>query len=148
MAISFNKREKEKLKQQKRLEKQRRKEERKAEGSASFEDMIAYVDENGNITSTPPDMSKRQEIDVEDIAVSTPVKEEVEEEVMQGRVEHFNSDKGYGFIKDLGSTEKYFFHISNAPASIKQGNRVTFELGRGQKGMNAVNIVLVDKGNR
>lgn len=109
MAISFNKREKEKLKQQKRLEKQRRKEERKAEGSASFEDMIAYVDENGNITSTPPDMSKRQEIDVEDIAVSTPVKEEVEEEVMQGRVEHFNSDKGYGFIKDLGSTEKYFF---------------------------------------
>ena len=75
MAISFNKREKEKLKQQKRLEKQRRKEERKAEGSASFEDMIAYVDENGNITSTPPDMSKRQEIDVEDIAVSTPVKE-------------------------------------------------------------------------
>lgn len=55
MAISYNKREQEKKRQSKRLEKQRRKEDRKANaGSGSLEDMIAYVDENGVITDTPP----------------------------------------------------------------------------------------------
>lgn len=58
----------------------------------------------------------------------------------RGRVEHFNTDKGYGFIKDLDSTEKYFFHISNAPADIAEGALVTFETERDQRGLNAVNI--------
>jgi hypothetical protein len=49
-SISSNKRELEKKKQSKRLEKQKRKEERKANGTSSFEDMIAYVDENGMLT--------------------------------------------------------------------------------------------------
>jgi cold shock CspA family protein len=141
MAISFNKRELEKKKEQKRKEKQQRKEERKEGGSKSFDDMIAYVDENGVITDTPPDPNKRQEVDLNNISVSTPKKEEVEEE-LKGHVEHFNSDKGYGFIKSLSGTDKYFFHISNAPANIAEGNVVTFELERGEKGMNAVNIVL------
>ncbi len=142
MAISFNKRELEKKKEQKRKEKQQRKEERKADGSKSFEDMIAYVDENGVITDTPPDPNKKQEVDLDNIAVSTPKEEEVEEEALKGRVEHFNLDKGYGFIKNLSGFEKYFFHVSNAPANIAEGNMVTFELERGEKGMNAVKIVL------
>ncbi|NLI64032.1 MAG: cold shock domain-containing protein, partial [Bacteroidales bacterium] len=49
---SFNKREVEKSKQQKRKLKQQRREERKKKEADSFEDMIAYVDENGMITST------------------------------------------------------------------------------------------------
>lgn len=138
---SFNKREIEKQKQSKRLEKQKRKEERKASGgSGSFEDMIAYVDENGMITDTPPDISKKQEIDIEDILISIPKKEEEEETALKGRVEFFNPDKGFGFIKPINSGDKYFFHISNAPASIDEGNIVTFELERGQRGMNAVRI--------
>lgn len=148
MAISFNKREQEKKKEQKRKEKQKRKEERNANGSSrSFEEMIAYVDENGVITNTPPDTTKKQEIDIESIMVSTPKKEETEETVLKGRVEYFNSEKNYGFIKDADSTEKYFFHISNAPASIAEGNKVTFELERGQKGMNAVRITLANQNN-
>jgi len=144
MANSFGKRELEKRKQSKKQEKLKRKEERKTNaGGKSFEDMIAYVDENGMITSTPPDPDKKQEIDLETIAVSTPKREDVEEEPMKGRVEHFNADKGYGFIKDLSSTEKYFFHISNAPENIAEGNMVTFELERGKKGINAVNIVVI-----
>ena len=56
MAISFNKRELQKKKAQKKEEKLKRKEERKASGgNGSFEDMIAYVDENGVIIDTPPD---------------------------------------------------------------------------------------------
>ncbi len=47
---SFNKRDLEKKKELKKQEKLKRKEERKANaGSGSFEDMIAYVDENGVI---------------------------------------------------------------------------------------------------
>lgn len=139
---SFNKREIEKNKQQKRKEKQQRKEDKKNNPTNSFEDMIAYVDENGVITSTPPDLTNTQKIDVEDIVISIPKREDIEDPILKGRVEHFNSDKGYGFIKHTGSTEKYFFHISSAPASIAEGNMVTFELERGQKGMNAVRIAL------
>ena len=146
MAISFNKKELEKKKQKKRLEKQKRKEERKASGgSASFEDMIAYVDENGMITDTPPDANNKTEIDVESIVVSPPKKEDTEDPILKGRVEFFNADKGYGFIKNIGSMDKFFFHISNAPLSITEGNLVTFELERGQRGMNAVRIALADK---
>ena len=55
---SLNKRQIEKNKRAKRKEKQQRKEERKNAPKSSFEDMIAYVDKNGMITSTPPDLSK------------------------------------------------------------------------------------------
>lgn len=144
MAISYNKRELEKKKAQKKQEKLKRKEERKASGGSSLDDMIAYVDENGVITDTPPDPTKKQKIDIEDIEISTPKKEDVEETPLEGRVEHFNADKGYGFIKSIGSMDKYFFHISNAPESIKEGNKVAYELERGQKGMNAVKITIID----
>lgn len=142
MANSFNKRELEKKKDQKRKEKQQRKEERKAAGTQSMDDMIAYVDENGMITTTPPDPDKKQKVDLDTIMVSTPKKEEEDETEMKGRVEFFNRDKGFGFIKDISSTYKYFFHISNAPENIAEGNVVSFELERGDKGMNAVRIVL------
>ena len=143
MANSFNKKELEKRKEQKRKEKLQRKEQRKVGGSKSFDDMIAYVDENGVITNTPPDPNKKKKVDLDNIAVSTPKKKEVEELVLNGRVEHFNPDKGYGFIKNLSGTDKYFFHVSNAPANIAEGNMVTFELERGEKGMNAVKITLI-----
>lgn len=143
MAISFNKRELQKKKIEKRQEKQKRKEERKASaGSGSFEDMIAYVDENGVIVDTPPDPMNKTKFEIDDITISTPKKEDVEEVIQKGRVEYFNADKGYGFIKHATSMYKYFFHISSAPASIKEGNKVTFELERGQKGMNAIKITL------
>ena len=142
MADSFSKKELEKKKEQKRKEKQQRKEERKAGGIRSFDDMIAYVDENGVITSTPPDPDKKMKVDLEDIVVSTPKREDVEETVLNGRVEHFNASKGYGFIKNLSGVEKYFFHISNAPENIAEGNSVIFELERGERGMNAVKIAL------
>lgn len=140
---SFNKRELEKKKDQKRKEKLLRKEERKAAGTSSFDEMIAYVDENGVITDTPPDPDKKKkEVELDNIIIATPKKEDVEEVPLQGRVEHFNPDKGYGFIKSLADTNKYFFHISNAPANIAEGNMVTYELERGDRGMNAVRIVL------
>src|SRR6188768_3121374 len=100
-----NKKDMEKKKLQKKKEKEQRKEERKAaaKDGKSFEDMLAYVDENGNITSTPPDPTKKKVINEEDIVIGVPKKgpgEEVEV-VRKGKVTFFNTSKGYGFIKDL-----------------------------------------------
>ena len=69
--VTTGKRDIEKKKQQKREEKQKRKQERANAGTRSFDDMIAYVDENGMLHSTPPEKSK-VEVDLENIAVSTP----------------------------------------------------------------------------
>ncbi len=147
-SISSNKRELEKKKQSKRLEKQKRKEERKATGGSGLDDMIAYVDENGRITDTPPDLTAREEIDVELIAVSTPKQEEgpAEDPVHNGQVEFFNSSKGFGFIREIGGrAERYFFHISSAPAGISEGDKVTFELERGTRGINAVQVRFAER---
>lgn len=137
---SFNKREVEKRKQEKRKEKQQRKDERKNNPTNSFEDMIAYVDENGVITDTPPE-TKRESIDLEDIEISIPKKTESDEtNELTGRIEFFDDSKGFGFIKDRGSVNKYFFHRSNAEEGIKEGHTVSFKLERGTRGMNAVEV--------
>lgn len=81
MAISFNKKELEKKKVQKRKEKQQRKNERKAVGSKSFDDMIAYVDENGVITDTPPETDKKPAVELDQILISTPKKDNKEESI-------------------------------------------------------------------
>jgi S-adenosylmethionine hydrolase len=54
---TFAKREKEKKRQQQKKEKQQKMEERKANASKgkSLNDMMAYVDEFGNLTSAPPE---------------------------------------------------------------------------------------------
>jgi len=77
---------------------------------------------------------------VQDIEVSIPKKQEQEDVVLKGRVEHFKKDRGYGFIKDIISTEKYFFHITDAFPDITEGAMVSFELVKGNRGLNAVKI--------
>ena len=70
-SVTYNKRENEKKKQARRAEKQKKKEDRKLLGKAnSFDDMIAYVDENGMITSVPPELRQKEEINQEDILIS------------------------------------------------------------------------------
>ena len=142
--ITTGKRDREKSKEQKRKEKQQRKEERKSSGISSFEDMIAYADQFGVLHSTPQD-SPKEEVDVSTIDVSVPKQEIVEIAPRTGWIEHFNVSKGYGFVKDAVSGEKYFFHISSVPETIAEGDRVTFEVERGARGMNAVQISIVSK---
>ena len=138
-SVTVDKRENEKKRLARRAEKQKRKEEKKLSPKAnSLDDMIAYVDENGMITSTPPTENiKKEEIKQEEIVISTPKKEKEVPTVMKGRVEFFNTSKGFGFIKDLSGTEKYFFHVNNVMADISENDIVTFDLERGIKGMNA-----------
>ena len=137
---TFSKREKEKKRLQKREEKQKKKEERKSNAGGGFESMIAYVDENGMIVDTPPDPSKREEIDPDTIELGVPSREDVPEEPRIGRVDFFDTSKGFGFINEQGSMERYFVHVSGLLEEVKEGDRVTYELERGPKGMNAVRV--------
>ncbi|WP_418305911.1 cold-shock protein [Phocaeicola sp.] len=142
-SMTVGKRENEKKRLAKREEKQKKKDSKKLSSKSSFDDMIAYVDEYGMITSTPPEENiKKQEINVEEIMISTPRKEDEEPVILRGRIEFFNEARGFGFIKDLAGIEKYFFHVNNVVTDVREGNIVTFDLERGAKGMNAVNICL------
>ena len=140
-SVTADKRENEKKRLAKRAEKLMKKEEKKLSGNESFDDLIAYVEEIGMFNSPPPEENiKKEEIKLEEILISTPKKEEEEPTIQRGRVEFFNVSKGFGFIKDLSGVEKYFFHINNVLTDIAENNIVTFDLERGPKGMNAVNV--------
>lgn len=143
---SFNKKEVRSKKEKKRKEKEKKRQARKeAENKTSPDDMIAYVDEHGNITSTPPDPSSKEEINAEDIQIGVPNRESGEDydPVRKGVVSFFNDSKGYGFIKDSESKDSIFVHINNVVDEIKEGNLVSFEVERGHKGLTAVKVTLV-----
>ena len=59
---------------------------------------------------------------------------------IEGKVEFFNDSKGYGFIMELESQEKFFVHVNGLLEEIKENDKVSFELERGMKGMNAVRV--------
>lgn len=143
MAESFNKKEKEKKRQQKKKEKEERKAERKANAKTgqSLEDMMAYVDENGNISATPPDPTKKKVIKEADIVLGSRNIDNGEvDPVRKGRVTFFNDSKGYGFIKDISTGESIFVHINAVSFPIKENDTVTFETEQGFKGLTAVRV--------
>lgn len=142
---TYNKKEKEKKKEQKRKEKESKKEERKASGKKSFEDMIMYVDEFGQFSSTPPDPSKRRELNLEDIQLGARVEiaPEPGDAFKKGKVTFYNTDKGYGFIKDEKTQDSIFFHVNGLVTPVKENDKVTFETEMGQKGMVAIKVTVV-----
>lgn len=141
---SFNKKEVRNKKEKKRKEKEKKRQARKQDNEKgnSLDDMIAYVDENGNITDTPPDPDKKAEVKLEDIEIGIPKAEDLEDmdPVRKGTITFFNDSKGYGFIRDSETKESIFVHINNAEEEIRQGNQVNFEVEMGQKGPVAVNV--------
>jgi len=60
----------------------------------------------------------------------------------KGTVKFFNDSKGFGFIKDSDSTNEYYVHSDGLKEAIKENDEVTFELEKGKKGLNAVNVKL------
>ncbi len=143
---SFNKKDVRNKKEKKRKEKEKKRLARKEnEKKGSLDDMIAYVDENGNITSEPPDPSKKKDIKLEDIEIGVPNRDSGEEydPVRKGTVTFFNDAKGYGFIRDLETKESVFVHANNLLDDIVEGNMVSFEVEKGPKGLSALRVSLV-----
>jgi cold shock CspA family protein len=139
---SFNKKEVRNKKEKKRKEKEKKRLERKdKDTSGSLDDMIAYVDEFGRITSTPPDLTQKEVINAEDIEVSTPKQDNIPyDPIRKGIVSFFNDSKGYGFIKDTETQESVFVHVNNILEDIKEGNLVSFEVEMGPKGPSAIKV--------
>ena len=146
---TFNKSEKEKKRLKKREDKRKKMEARKLEKEAGGGDGIqfAYVDYNGNLTDTPPDPSLKVKVDAESIEVSIPKRDDSDIEevdpIRKGKVSFFDNSKGFGFIIDAENSEKYFCHVSGLVDEIAENDKVSFELERGMKGMNAVKVTLI-----
>jgi len=136
-----NKREKEKQRQKEKKEKREKMEERKAsQGKGkSLDEMMAYIDENGNITSVPPDPEKKKVFNLEDIEIGVPRQKEVDDPVKEGKIDYFDGSKGFGFIIQ-NNGEKIFFHINQTTYPVREGDVVNFTVERGPKGWNAVGV--------
>ncbi|MBL4746613.1 MAG: cold shock domain-containing protein [Flavobacteriaceae bacterium] len=144
---TFNKAEKEKKRKKKREEKLKKKEARKMDvrenGTAGIQ--FAYVDHLGNLTDTPPDPALKVAVDLESIEIAIPKKEDLPEvdPIRKGKVSFFDTSKGFGFIIDAEDSEKYFCHVSGLIDQIAENDKVSFELEKGMKGLNAVRVTKV-----
>jgi cold shock CspA family protein len=143
---TFSKKEREKKKSIKQRDKKEKAEDRKnnSDKGKTLDEMMAYIDENGNITSTPPDPTRRKKIvSADDIQISVPKQEDIIVDIIRnGTVTHFNDSKGYGFIRDHVTQESVFVHINSLVDAVKEGDKVTFETEQGPKGLNAVKVKL------
>jgi len=141
---TFGKKEKEKKRAKQRQDKAEKMEERKANAKKgkSLDEMMAYIDEDGNISSTPPDPRKKKVFNPEDMQIGVPKQQDLTEEelIRKGVVTFFNEDKGFGFINDLQTQERVFVHINQLTERIKESDKVTFEVEMGPKGPSAVNV--------
>jgi len=148
MSETWNKKEREKKKRKERQDKAEKMQERKekAKEGKGNDDMIAYVDDYGNLSATPPDPRKKVNIKLEDIEIGVPkyVAPTEAELTRKGKITFFNQDKGFGFIKDLVNQQSIFVHANNLADAVKENDMVSFEVEQGHRGPMAVNVKIVD----
>jgi len=126
----------------KRKEKETRRLEKKEQGkNGNFNDMIAWVDENGMLSSTPPDLTQRKEIKAEHIEIAVPKAEfRINTKKRTGRLKSYDESKGFGFIIDSQFNDSLFVHLNDCLEPLQVGRRVEFEIERGVKGQKAVRV--------
>ena len=62
----------------------------------------------------------------------------------EGTVKFFNNSRGFGFIKPTDSSEDIFVHESGCIDKIRENDKVKFDVERGKKGLNAINVEVID----
>jgi len=64
--------------------------------------------------------------------------------MQEGTVKFFNETKGFGFISPSNGGPDIFVHSTGlASRTIRENDKVTFEVQKGEKGLNAVNVKLI-----
>jgi cold shock CspA family protein len=102
------------------------------------------VDENGNLSATPPDPLKKRVIREEDMVIGVARQEARQAEAARtGIVAFFNDSKGYGFIKDSETGDSVFVHLNGLLDKIKDNNKVSFEVEMSPKGPSAIKVKLI-----
>ncbi len=136
---AFNKQQREKKKLQKKKAKQQKKEERRANSpGGDLDNMMAYLDENGNIIDTPPDQQPTK-------PNRTPGKE-IEEKApdldseRRGKVVYFSSDKGTGTILQDHSNERFKVFDDGLKVRVQEGDTVRFNLKEEEDQHIAINV--------
>ena len=141
---TFGKKEKQKKKLKDRQEKKEKMEERKnnVKKGKTLDEMMAYIDENGNISSAPPDPRRKKIFNSKDMEISVPRQEAREQvdPIRTGVVTFFNQDKGFGFIKDMQTQESVFIHVNQLSEAVKENDKLSFEVEMGHKGPSAINV--------
>ena len=138
---TFGKKEVRNKQEKKRKDKAQRREERKKQGKKGMDDMIAYVDENGMISSSPPDLSKKKEVKAESIDIGVPkVESRSKSKIRTGKLKTYDEAKGFGFIIDSESNESVFVHRNDSVEPLRVGVKVEFEMEKGIKGFKAINV--------
>jgi len=140
---TFGKKEKEKKRLKQQQDKREKMEARKANAKKgrSLDEMMAYVDENGNLSSTPPDPRHKKVFRQDSIKIGVPQQHKEEGDTLRkGIVSFFNYAKGFGFIKDEETHESVFVHVNELSEPIKENDHVSFKAERGPKGLSAVHV--------
>lgn len=139
---TFNKKEKEQRRFKAKRDKQQKMEERKAnkKNGNDLDGMIAYLDENGNLSDTPPDPRSKKVFKQEDMQIGVPTQEERADAFRNGTVSFYNKDKGFGFINELSTNERIFFHVKDIEQPLEEADKVKFLVERGPRGLSGVQV--------
>ncbi|WP_333862773.1 cold-shock protein [Chitinophaga sp.] len=146
MGETFSKKEKNNKKAKAKLDKAEKMRFRKTNNDKgkSLEDMLAYVDENGNLTPFAP-KGGTESVPLHELAAMAKVRSRPPEDTTRtGFVSFYNSTKGFGFITEDNSKDSIFFHNNQLSQPVKEKDKVTFTKERSPRGYNAANVKLID----
>lgn len=101
----------------------------------------SYPEAEERLRVTEEQLAARQAVEETAVCSSVPEGEH------SGKIEFYNSQRGFGFIQNPAG-ERFFFHVSDLPAgsAVREGLNVEFDVKSSSKGPQAINLLLIERG--